>query len=1247
MDSYPREYTEHLRPLVLVAGLTPPATDRPSSPNATPSSSPPRDRRPSMPVSPQNSSAYLTPPRPDQLRRRGSVWSPMPPIDQELAKQLLGYLTVRSGSNVWEASAMDVSAGTKYVEGLFRVLPVERAYRLPAKKARPAPSPLSSFRSSSPSGRPRTRSPSPVKPSTDPLHSPAPPAPINPANLHSPLSPLTPGSPLFPDGLVTPRWVAKYARRLPSAFVGFYEIYTGDDEQTKALKDQELVKELTELKRAFADRGIKFVAVVTSKKTTGEALDLDTRLNNLRRAAQLDARTGLLFLGPSSAVELRGFVANLQEVLYPTAVEFYNDILKHARKKSRNRGSSPAESLRWSLRTDFKVGVMAEFLQNIELADRNYRSAYMTLLEMFNNTSILPPRSQRWIEARLLSDSLNLKICKMCLYLDLPADAMKTFNQHIAHTARLSSTHWSPSTGIDTPEWYSWLARQRRAFGDLVVLAEGSGFDFRSLEVWKPTVPGPGVQVGGWRRGEVVRHAGYEYWEAVECMKVRKIKMKEAMAREKRAVGEEGGEGKEGDEAGVDVDKVIGEITREALEQFRHHGDMRMVLYLSQELAQTNFEAGNYDIALTYAKKLVAEYRREEWTTLLEGALRTCLACAQELGNHEDIMRFSWELLSKDFKGDEASSNAFFAETRDLAAAEDGKPLVLDSSGSTAPIHMSFVFNPPMTSVTMPIVFQVTLEYNVHPSTPPLSLKSCELLFDGIYRPVHLEHNANEEASKAGSLVLLKLEDDGDILRASGDLSFQPGEKKTFQMVKLAKHEGVVNVRSGLLHLDSPGARPIEITCDLSSPDKRHKFLWLEETNNRQRSRELHLDNPRSCTVLQKPAKLQIQTDFKGLAYCGEAFPLILTVMNEEDEAIRASFQVSTASYEGDPLEVAAKPDVESIAAPDSVFDIGEVKPNEIGSGTCYILCPRMRTDATVEFTVKYSLASDPDTKIRKTLEISIPVMEPFHAAYDFSPRVNSKWPEPFSTSDPLTSFLEIAQSWALTSTLSSLGSITMEIEGLELVLEDTLGPASVKVRHGHGCRSDGNDNLVWDSSIAHKAEFVLDCTKAEDQVYEESFVDTVIAIHWRRHQEVENAEAHWNTAYLMVPRLHIPSFEPRVLAETILYPSFPRKRTIIWHLENPTNLILNLSLFMHPSEHFTCSGVKHTQVRLLPFSAQTIQHNVIALTQGWLKLPSFKVIEVQSERELRMVPASADIRLDREGGMSIQVVDDEVDEKV
>lgn len=48
--------------------------------------------------------------------------------------------------------------------------------------------------------------------------------------------------------------------------------------------------------------------------------------------------------------------------------------------------------------------------QHLLMGSRHYQGAYDMLVIMFGSPAILPPRTKRWAEAKVLADAINIKV---------------------------------------------------------------------------------------------------------------------------------------------------------------------------------------------------------------------------------------------------------------------------------------------------------------------------------------------------------------------------------------------------------------------------------------------------------------------------------------------------------------------------------------------------------------------------------------------------------------------------------------------------------------------------------------------------------------------------------------------------------------------------------------------------------------------------------------------------------------------
>ncbi|THH12985.1 hypothetical protein EW146_g7182 [Bondarzewia mesenterica] len=85
----------------------------------------------------------------------------------------------------------------------------------------------------------------------------------------------------------------------------------------------------------------------------------------------------------------------------------------------------------WTVRYEHKMACFAEFRGKDEVVLKYYRDSYSMLVNMFDSTAILPPRTKCWSDAKVLADCINIKICKLFLYNNEHALAPSRHNTHM------------------------------------------------------------------------------------------------------------------------------------------------------------------------------------------------------------------------------------------------------------------------------------------------------------------------------------------------------------------------------------------------------------------------------------------------------------------------------------------------------------------------------------------------------------------------------------------------------------------------------------------------------------------------------------------------------------------------------------------------------------------------------------------------------------------------------------------------
>jgi hypothetical protein len=304
--------------------------------------------------------------------------------------------------------------------------------------------------------------------------------PTSPASkpvIHSAISPLSPGSNLFPDGLISRNWIEKHQDYVPSAYIAFYTFASDTNLSTKL--DNQLKSDINAIKETFRKSGFntRLIVVLLSEKSVVQSLDVEERLANIRKSTGLDSKTSLFFLTPlSSPVELKAFVETITTTIYPLCVEYYRDLSKHSRRK-RNRGIIPPPtspptsgtsqtlSLQgWNVRYDFKLGIFAEFRQEMDAAVRSYESGYEGLLGP-DVLEAIASWSPRWNEYRLLADVFAIRILRCLLWNGNSTAAVRRWQ---SHRERIQDFVDRRGKGSSTYGWDAWEARWATIMAEMI-----------------------------------------------------------------------------------------------------------------------------------------------------------------------------------------------------------------------------------------------------------------------------------------------------------------------------------------------------------------------------------------------------------------------------------------------------------------------------------------------------------------------------------------------------------------------------------------------------------------------------------------------------------------------------------------------------------------------------------------------------------------------------------------------------------
>ncbi|KAI9758139.1 MAG: hypothetical protein M4579_003171 [Chaenotheca gracillima] len=1229
MDAYPEQFLAHNLPLIILSGLD---GDHAQSTQDVEGSSYPLIGE--------------TGPR---------INDESPPVATPTAKELLQcFLKADARGAPWNGKTGE--RGQTPSIG-FRIKGTGRHYVLPPRKAFAPPS--------SPHTSADTTSPS----SSQSLV------------LHSPISPLSPGSPVFPDGVMNPIWLEKHQELVPAVFASFYTLTA--DPNTDSLHDNQLKNQINNIKKAFTASTYKtrFVVVLLSETSVMQGSEIDERIANIRRATGLDPKNSLFFLPPdTSSVELKAFVSSFLTTLQPVCVEYYRDLSKHSRRK-RNRSTIPPPTAPptsgtskilagpgWNVRYEFKLGVFAEFRQEMDAACRNFESAYDALLsqEVFESISSWSPR---WNEARTLADVIAIRTVRCLLWNQQTSLAVRKWREHRLRIQDLVDRRGLGSQGYG---WAAWEARWAKIMAELIFKTDINALqaddtsrldEARSLTVYlgpEKSIP-LGERIHPW---EHIHHPGY--WLALSSSHVRARRiLAEAIAEEDRAPPGQSPASRVASRANA-YDTYMSPEPHVESPLPGHQGTDHLKL-AENAIGNEYMHAERWGHALKVLWPLWQNmsWRREGWWALVEDVGLAVRECAMQTNDAMAMVYAQWELTSN--------------------------------------ITASFGFKGIGSHVGEQLGSQLVVRSNARHDSPPVKFSHIRITFNGSLKDIVLQHSESLASTSAKSdavehLVALKETRDPAAVRNSGsyaadstsflqgdaDLDFSSGDRKTFAFSTIPREAGDAHISSVIFLLENE-----LFTCDyILNLDEEEYVLGtpraVEDRSNKMSGR----NHSSTVKILPKPPKVQLRlSDGKKQFHTDEQASVELEIFNEEEEAVEASLEARVIGHSEDlppvewigseprtdpKLEDTERPSTSSSSKSLREFKIGHLESSTTSKRSFTFPTASEPTDYVLEVKILYFLVSDLETPVSKTLTVDLQTIHPFEASYDFSPRFHpDPWPSFFIAQDESVSLDEdtaeaaaqgIAQNWCLTATVESFATESITIESFDLML---LG-----VNGGVRCITSPNDEdltlpLDINTHEVQSQRFQLEVRKIALEDRRSSSLDFALDIKWRRSSQSSNQQPS-NKTQLLIQRLLIPSGEPRILA--IATPS-PTNHPVIhldYALENPSMHLLTFNLSMEASEEFAFSGPKLGSLQLVPLSRHTVRFNIFPLRgktprseetkenerdgsekivvmrkqdrHNWIQ-PQLRVVDRYYNRTLRVTAASEGMEMDK-GGILIWVGD-------
>ncbi|KAJ1341086.1 hypothetical protein BSLG_004327 [Batrachochytrium salamandrivorans] len=646
----------------------------------------------------------------------------------------------------------------------------------------------------------------------------------------------------------------------------------------------------------------------------------------------------------------------------------------------------------WHVRYDFKLGVFAEFRQDLDGALRYYDAAYSGMINIMHQSQTfggalapgggqlglaeIVPGSLRWIEARVFLDSLSIKIYKLFVYCKNPVSALIHLHKHFVNcrefpefafttasfdgiTKDQSSVsglgHLSNVSGGGSFQYWAWASTHYRVFGELIETASA-----RTSMAKLPHLCLVHLAVS-------TQFLQFKMQDITMCSQVG---CGGTMNKYKKA---------------VNAFMPGRTLSRQSIRNHSRASSMD-----SSDIARIYEESGKYDMALEFFERISKTYRKELWFSILASVNR----------------------LSSDF----ISASTRFTLHASRMCIPVSKILVKFSNS-----QYDFCILPLEHQDDSTVKSEIGLAHT-------MNLIQCQ---DATQMAV---------SSEGGQVYWVK----------HAPINLITGTSKTFQCVLNVSENQELRIMSVSVILETAATR-LELVFKIQErPILHYKRQWLSIAAGETIPRFIelpHFGEPSCTRVDQRELKALPEFIFLSPAYLDEYLPVTLRVTNQESESIHlfASCQISCGIEPGGALDsfsqmALKKTDFETCTdGGASLKEDGAMSPDGHLS-TLQIDLGQVEPNATAESVFYVRVQSKPGSRmILTTLDPHISFETPFDASTDLMQVASNALPTNSSTSilsDGLSLDLDCRRSyeWALTAAVRMLGKWDVENSSMAIV---------------------------------------------------------------------------------------------------------------------------------------------------------------------------------------------------------------------
>ena len=435
--------------------------------------------------------------------------------------------------------------------------------------------------------------------------------------------------------------MSKHLNLLPSVVVIFIELDWNDPDWNE--KKKECAGRVQSVRATLAGRGTKIAVVLIQKDPVSDPgiqdVNASERASALCSACELSARS--LFVLPTNAENISGFVIRLENAFYELAQNYYHQEIRGV--KGHKDYLNKTTHLYLYVRHQFKAGFLNELKRDIHAAYKHYGQAYSLLMEVrATDTNIM--------EVKTVAGFINYKICKLAFKLNLPRDAISQFRRHM--------DIFQMKVGLEglAFEHSGWQSEQCKTFAQ--IFSEAINLGLPAIQTQHPGLYYQQAARYAIRRRQLSEELCFEadvYPVPDPLANAENLEFYGQRPWRPSKVAIEPPD-METERAGIQAlqfrertltpshSEVIVSLLRQAIEQYQIFRSPRSESHLTVQMAEELKSAQKYKEALDLLRPVIIQYRQEKWNALLSAVLSLGLKCAFLVVSVSDYVAFALEL---------------------------------------------------------------------------------------------------------------------------------------------------------------------------------------------------------------------------------------------------------------------------------------------------------------------------------------------------------------------------------------------------------------------------------------------------------------------------------------------------------------------------------------------------------------------------------------------------------------------------